>query len=234
LTRRREGESARRRLCGFAHSPVLRLAGSLKEGNLLKVAITGGMGTGKATVADICGRLGALVIDADEIAHEVIAPGTEGWKRVVEFFGRELLRSDGTVDRKALAHRVFGDPAGLAQLVSIVHPRVIAEVDRRLAVSGREGNYTVAVVNVPLLYEAGMEKRFDRVVVVTCPPEEQVRRCQRRNGLSREEVERRMKAQMPLEEKVARADCVIDNGGTREETEEQVRDVWKQLTGGNL
>lgn len=192
------------------------------------------MGTGKATVAALCARLGALVVDADELAHDVMAPGTDVWRQVVEHFGRGVLGPDGAIDRRALARVVFGDADKLGLLTSLIHPPVIAEMERRLADAEKRGGYAVAVVDLPLLFETGLEERFDRVVVVTCPREEEIRRCQRRDKLSREEIEQRLRVQMPLGEKVARADYVIDNGGTRDATERQVREMWQQLTGGSV
>ncbi|MCX6356442.1 MAG: dephospho-CoA kinase [Candidatus Aureabacteria bacterium] len=200
---------------------------------MLKIGLTGGIATGKAAVADCCARLGALVIDADDLAHEALAPGGEAWRKAVDAFGRGILTPEGAIDRRALARLVFADTGKREQLNMIVHPPVIAGITRRLSFAEAEGKHPAAVVNVPLLFEAGMAEMFDAVVVVTCPREEQVRRCAARDGLSVEEVEARIGAQMPLDEKERRADYVIDNGGTREETETQVEGLWKTLTGGS-
>ena len=190
------------------------------------------MGTGKATVAKMCARRGALVVDADELAREAVRPGRRAWKRIVEVFGRSMLKADRSIDRRALAAVVFSDQRKLKRLNAIVHPPVIREMRVRLARAAREGKYAVAVANVPLLFEAGLEGEFDRTIVVTCPREEQVARCAERDGLSRREIERRLRLQMPIAEKIRRSDYVIDNGGTLNNTERQVGDVWKILTGG--
>jgi len=199
---------------------------------LIRIGLTGGMGTGKATVAKMCARRGALVVDADELAREAVRPGRRAWKRIVEVFGRSMLKADRSIDRRALAAVVFSDQRKLKRLNAIVHPPVIREMRVRLARAAREGKYAVAVANVPLLFEAGLEGEFDRTIVVTCPREEQVARCAERDGLSRREIERRLRLQMPIAEKIRRSDYVIDNGGTLNNTERQVGDVWKILTGG--
>jgi len=200
---------------------------------LIRIGLTGGMGTGKATVAKMFARRGALVVDADELAREAVRPGRRAWKRIVEVFGRSVLRDDRSIDRRALAGIVFGDPRKVARLNAIVHPPVIREMRLQLARAAREGKYAVAVANVPLLFEAGMGGEFDRTVVVMCPREEQVARCGERDGLSRREIERRVRMQMPIAEKIRRSDYVINNGGTLKNTERQVRDMWRILTGGS-
>ena len=200
---------------------------------LLTVALTGGYCTGKGTVARILGRLGAFVIDADGIAHEAIAPRRPAWREVVREFGRGVCAADGSIDRRRLAGVVFRDTRLLKRLNAIVHPRVGREIGRRLTRARREGRHRVAVVEVPLLFESGMDRRFDTTVVVTCPRGEQIRRCAARDGLSRKEVVRRIRAQWPMGEKLRRARHVIDNGGTRAYTERQVRRLWNSLTGGN-
>jgi len=199
---------------------------------MIRIAVTGGMGSGKATVAGMFARLGAIAIDADQLARDAIAPGTERRRRVVETFGGGILKEDGSLDRRALAGIVFGDRDKLSRLSLIIHPPVIEEIGRRLDAAEAAGKYTAAVVDVPLLYEAKMEGGFDKVIVVACPRDEQVRRCMHRDGLTREEVERRLEMQISMEEKMQRADFVIDNGGSPEETERQVRELWKKLTGG--
>jgi dephospho-CoA kinase len=200
---------------------------------VIKVGLTGGIGTGKATVAKMLSSLGALVIDADRLAHEAVHPGSRPWKQVVRAFGKGILGRDGRIDRRRLAAIVFSDPGKLRLLDSIVHPPVLREMRRRMERAAAEGRYPVAVADVPLLFEAGLENEFDRVIVVTCPREEQIRRCRARGGMSREEVERRINAQMPLREKERRADYVIDNRGALEQTGKQVREVWERVVSGS-
>jgi dephospho-CoA kinase len=201
---------------------------------VLKIGWTGGLGTVKATVAKMFARRGALVVDADELAREAVRPGRPAWKRIVKAFGRSVLKDDRSVNRRALAGIVFGDPRKVARLNAMVHPPVMREMRRRLASTAREGKRDVAVANVPLLFEAGMEDEFDRTVVVTCPRKEQVSRCRERDGLSRREIERRLRMQMPIAEKIRRSDYVIDNGGTLKDTAKQVKNIWEILTGGRV
>ncbi|MDD5556934.1 MAG: dephospho-CoA kinase [bacterium] len=195
---------------------------------MIRVGITGGIGTGKATVAAMFGRRGAIVIDADELARAAVRPGTAARRRVVDAFGDGVVGPDGALRRRRIARIVFRRPDRLAVLNAIVHPPVVREMRRRLRAAR---GAPAAVVNVPLLFEAGLGGEFDAVVVVTCPREEQIRRARARDGLSRRAVEARIRAQMPLEEKAARADYVIDNGGPLRETERQVGRVWRGITG---
>ncbi len=199
---------------------------------MLRIGLTGGMGTGKATVAKMCARRGALVVDADELAREAVRPGRRAWRLIVKAFGKGILKTDRSIDRRALAAVVFSDPRKLKRLNAIVHPPVKREMRARLARAAREGKYALAVANVPLLFEAGLEGGFDKTIVVACPREEQVARCVERDGLSRREISRRIRMQMPLAEKIRRSDYLIDNGGTLDNTERQVGNVWKILTGG--
>jgi dephospho-CoA kinase len=209
----------------FVRAPVREK----REGDrLIRVGLTGSMGTGKATVARFFARLGARIIDADSIARQVIMRGTKTWRKLIEVFGQDIIGSNGHIDRRRLASIAFREMSNVRRLNSIVHPPVIEEIDRQLKRAGEEGS-AVVIVNAPLLFEAGMEDTFDAIIVVTCPHEEQVRRCRERNGLSVEEIERRLLAQMPLEEKVKRSDYVIANNGSREDTEKQVAKIWNEL-----
>lgn len=201
---------------------------------LITIGLTGGYGTGKGTVAAMFGRLGALVLDADELAHEAILPRRPAWREAVRAFGPAILAADGTVDRRALAAIVFRDRGALARLNSIVHPRVRREIRRRLRLAVRGGRHAAAVVNVPLLFEAGWGGDFDATITVTCPRGEQVRRCRERDGLSRKEVERRIRMQWPTGEKIRRSRHRIDNGGARDHTRRQVMKLWRTLTGGRV
>lgn len=189
------------------------------------IGLTGNIGTGKSTVTRMLADLGATVIDADKLAHEVIAPGTPGWQQVVEVFGQEIVAADGTIDRARLAAIVFSDPASLARLEAIVHPLVIQETDRRIRAIGRG----VVVVEAIKLIESSMVRDCDALWVVTARPEQQLERLVRERGMSAAEVQRRMAAQPPQAEKIALADVVIDNSGTPEETRAQVEAAWKTL-----
>ncbi len=187
------------------------------------IGLTGGIGTGKSTVSRMFERLGAVVIDADAIVHELQAPGTPLLQEMVGAFGASILDAEGALDRAALAELVFRDPEARARLNALVHPRVAAEMARRLH-EARAAGAPLVVLDIPLLLETG-RGGFDAVVVVYAPEEVQVRRQMERDGCSRQEAEARVRAQMSIEEKRRRADYVIDNSGTLEETERQVREV---------
>lgn len=194
------------------------------------VGLTGGIGSGKSTVARIFEKLGARLLDADAITREVQARGSPLLARIVEAFGREVLTPAGDLDRAALGERVFRDPEARERLNALVHPAVGAELARRLA-SAREAGTRLVVVDVPLLFETGAARRlgFDALVLVWCRAEQQVERQLARDGYGREEAERRMRAQLPLDAKRALADFVIDNSGPPEDTERQVRELFARL-----
>lgn len=189
------------------------------------IGLTGNIGTGKSTVRQMLAELGAAVIDADQLAHEVIVPGTLGWQQVVDAFGPEVVAADGTIDRARLAAIVFSDPMALARLEAIIHPLVIQETDRRIRAIGRG----VVVIEAIKLVESGMHRDCDALWVVTARPEQQLERLMHQRGMSAAEVQRRMAAQPPQSEKVALADVVIDNSGTLEETRAQVEAAWRAL-----
>jgi dephospho-CoA kinase len=198
---------------------------------VLRVGLTGGLASGKSTVAAMFRRLGALHLDADAIAHELITPGGRAEDEVLARFGATIVGPDGAIDRGALGAIVFSDPGALADLNAIVHPKVREEIARRLAREAASASPApVALLDVPLLVESGMHEELDAVVVVTCPPETQVARAVAR-GMAEEEARRRIAAQAPTEEKVAVADIVIDNGGPPERTAAQVEAAWRTLTG---
>lgn len=179
--------------------------------------LTGGIGSGKSTVARHFRSRGLPVIDADQLAREAVAKGTEGLRDIVAAFGPEVLAEDGSLDRAALAQRVFGAPAELARLEAITHPRVRTLAKARTLALAAQGE-PLACYEVPLLYEAGLEQEYQPVVVVSVPEALQVERAVARDATSAERIRRRMAAQLPLAEKVRRADYVIDNSGSLEQT----------------
>ena len=189
------------------------------------IGVTGNIACGKSLVLDTLAKLGAETIDADRVAHEVMAPGTPTAERVIAAFGEEIRGPDGGINRRALGAIVFSDPDKLALLDSLAHPPTVAAIRERVAAS------TAAVVAIDAikLFEAGVAEDCDEVWVVTCTPEQQVERLMRRNGFDREEALRRIQAQPPQEEKVRRADRVIDNSGTVEDTVAQVKAAWDAL-----
>jgi len=187
---------------------------------VLKIGLTGGIASGKSTAAQILHDLGAATFDADRIVAELYAPGAEGSRAVAALFGSELLAADGSVSKPALAGLAFSDPAARRRLEAAIHPLVVAEIRRRFAQAQRRGA-TVAVAEASQLLEGGYSEEFDRIVVVTAPPEARKARAAAR-GLSAEEVERRSAAQIRPDEARARADDVIENAGTPAELKEEV------------
>lgn len=196
---------------------------------MLRVGLTGSIAVGKSYVTGLLKGLGCRVTDADEVARRVVEPGAEGLKAVVEAFGPGVLREDGTLDRARLAGLVFGDEEKRLRLNAILHPLIHAEQDALLRRWEQEDPQGVGVVDAALLIESGGYQRFERVVVVHCRPEVQLERLMRRSGLSREEAERRIRAQMPQEEKLRYADFRIDTSGDFEDTRRQTEEVYGRL-----
>jgi dephospho-CoA kinase len=194
---------------------------------MVLAALTGGIATGKSYCLAHFAALGAQVIDADRLARDAVAPDTRGLAAVVARFGPQILLPDGTLDRSALGRIIFADDAARADLEAIVHPEVYRRI-REWSVNLPSGT-SVAVADIPLLFETGHNHDFDTVIVCTCEPEEQVRRLMARNGLTRADAQARIAAQWPLEEKVARADHVIRTDGTHLETDRQVREIFETL-----
>ena len=196
---------------------------------MLKVGLTGSIAVGKTFVLGVLGELGCYVIDADAIAREVVAPGKQGLNAVVEAFGREILKEDGTLDRPNLGSMVFGDEVKRLRLNSILHPFIIAEQDQRMRELEQQDPKGIVVVDAALMIESGGYRRFDKLIVVHCRPEVQLQRLMQRNKLSREEAEQRIATQMPQEEKKRYADCLIDTSGELAETRRQIEDVYHAL-----
>lgn len=194
---------------------------------MLKVGLTGGIGAGKSEVSRMLVGYGAVLIDADRIAREVVEPGTPGLDAVVEEFGTGVLTSEGTLDRPKLGSIVFADAARLAALNAIVHPLVGA---RSAELERAAGPDSVVVHDVPLLTENGLAPLYDVVVVVDAAPETQLGRLVRLRGMTEQEARARMAAQATREQRRAVADLVIDNDGPIEALEPQVRSVWRELT----
>ncbi|BEH09046.1 MULTISPECIES: dephospho-CoA kinase [Geobacter] len=189
------------------------------------VGLTGGIASGKSTVSRILERLGAVVIDADQLAREAVMPGTSAHRSIVAAFGEGILLPDGSIDRKALGSIIFADSSARKRLEAITHPAIRELAELRLAELRRSG-VPVAVYMAALLIEAGATDRVDEVWVVYVDRETQVRRVMARDGLSRLEAEQRLAAQMPMEEKAARGQVVVDNNGTPEELERRVEEIW--------
>lgn len=195
---------------------------------MLLVGLTGGIASGKSTVARLLAERGAAVVDADEIARMVVEPGTEAWSKIVEHFGVEVLLPDQRINRPLLGRIVFEDPTRRALLNEIVHPPVMRVMaDRLEELRGTDG---VVVCDVPLLVEVGSSEMFDAVVVVTSGVETQIERLRAQRGLARPDAEARIHAQAATEDKVAVADHVISNDGDMAALEAQVNDLWAKLT----
>lgn len=191
------------------------------------VGLTGGIGAGKSTVARLLAERGAVVVDADQLAREVVLPGTPGLAEVRARFGEQVLLDDGRLDRKALADKVFHDPEALAALNSIVHPRVAALFRERLAELPPD---SVVVHDIPLLVETGAAARYDLVVVVEAAEPVRLERLAAR-GLPRDQALSRIRAQAPAADRVAAADLLVDNNGSQERLVEQVDGVWRRIVG---
>ncbi|MBK8013420.1 MAG: dephospho-CoA kinase [Deltaproteobacteria bacterium] len=196
---------------------------------MLLVGLTGGIASGKSVVAELLRHCGARVVDADVLAREVVAPGTDGLKAIVERFGPGVITPDGQLDRGALGEIVFGDPRARRDLNAITHPR-IAKLARTRAREAADAGARVVVYDAALLFENGIDRDMDTVVVVDVDGPTQRQRLKNRDALSPSQIEARIDAQMPLEDKVARADHVIDNRGDIESTRAQVLALWQKLT----
>lgn len=194
----------------------------------MRVGLTGGVASGKSTVAAILAELGAVVIDADLLAREVVAPGTDGLRRVVEEFGPDLLAADGSLDRPALGAIVFGDEPARRRLEGIIHPLVRAR-GHELEAAAPDG--AVVVHDIPLLAETRQADRFDAVLVVDVPVRTQTDRMVEQRGMTRDEAESRVAAQATREQRLSVATHVIDNTGTLEDLRERVTEVFEKLTG---
>ena len=194
------------------------------------IGLTGGIASGKSRVARMLEQMGAVIIDADLLAREVVAPGEPAYQAIVEAFGNGILNPDRTIDRGALGKLVFADPGARRRLESITHPAIGRRAEEQLGELRLQGTPVVFYV-APLLVEAGVTSRVDEIWVVYVDEETQVRRLMARDGSSRAEAIRKIATQMPMDEKKKFGNVVIDNRGTPEETERQVRDIWMQEIG---
>jgi dephospho-CoA kinase len=196
---------------------------------MLRVGLTGGIATGKSTVGAMFVELGCHLIDSDKITHELLEPGQEVHAAVVQEFGRGIVRSDQSIDRRLLGDLVFKDPQARAKLNSLIHPVVIQRQQEWLKDVETGDTNAVAIVDAALMIEVGTYKNYDKVIVVTCSPDVQRERLRTRSGLTDEQIDARIRSQMPMEEKVKHADFVIDNSGSMDITRQQVRQVFDRL-----
>jgi dephospho-CoA kinase len=196
---------------------------------MILVGLTGGVATGKSTVAKMLKRCGAVVIDADELARDVVTPGKPAWREIVKTFGKTVLNADRTLNRRELGAVVFGNRTKLRRLEHIIHPRVAREQARLTKQAAQKDPHAVVIYDVPLLFEAGVDKRVDKVIVVTANRETQIARLKKRNGLTRAEAIRRINSQMPLAKKIQRADHVLSGILPRSLLRRHVGQLLKQL-----
>lgn len=196
---------------------------------MISAGLTGGIGAGKSTAAALFTSLGAVTINSDEIGRDMMKPGTVVYDRIVSGFGPAVVDAGGQLDRAKLADIVFHDLDKLKHLNAIVHAPVLREIDRLVQLQRAKNPQAVVVVESAVLFEAGQERRFDKMIVVWCRPEQQVERFVSRSRMAEADVRARMAAQMPGEEKKARADFVIDTSNSLADTERQVKEVFTQL-----
>lgn len=196
---------------------------------MILIGLTGGVATGKSTVAKMFERCGAIVIDADKLAREVVQPGKPAWRDIVRRFGQSVLNIDRTINRQALGQIVFGNRVELRRLERIIHPRVAREQANLTRQAAREDPNAIVVYDVPLLFEAGIDKRVDKIIVVTADRETQIARLKKRNGLTRIEAIRRIKSQMPLAKKNKLADYVLDGTMRRSQLVRKVSSLLGQF-----
>lgn len=196
---------------------------------MLVVGLTGGMCCGKTTVSSMFAELGCLIIDADLISRKLVEPGEPSYKRIVKFFGKEILQKDGTLDRKKLGSIIFQDPAKRKILNSILHPSIVREEERMIREAREKGTHQITIVSAALMIEAGVSKRFKKIIVVHCGRELQIQRIMKREKNSRREALQRISSQLSTTEKRKYADYVINTSGPFTQTRKQAVKVYEKL-----
>ena len=197
---------------------------------MLVVGLTGGIASGKTVVSRMLKDLGALIIDADEVSREVVAPQTRCWEKLVSSFGKEILQEDLTLDRKKLADRVFNNPKELLTLNSLIHPEIKERIDDRLIAIKNKNPEAIVIIDAALIIETGMYEKYDKLIVVCADEKTQIERILHRDKLSQDEAEKRIHSQLPLRDKLKIADFVIENEGTLSKTKEQVEKVFNTIS----
>jgi len=196
---------------------------------MLIVGLTGGVASGKSVVSQILKEEGAYLIDADQIARELVQPRRPTWTALIKAFGKEIVQKDGSIDRKKLAVKVFSDPEQRELLHRILHPRIKKEMGRRLKAIGQKDPKAMVVIDAPLLIETGDHREMDKVIVVTSTEAQQMERLKERAGIDQEEARRIIASQVPTEEKLKVADFVIGNEGSLEDVERKAKEVFQAL-----
>lgn len=194
-----------------------------------RTALTGGIATGKSTVASMFEALGAVIIDADKAAREVIRPGTSCWEKLHELLGNGYFGSDGALERRKLRERILRDDTCRSRVNAILHPSIMTAMEEEWEASIASHPNQPVLFDIPLLYETNLTHRFERIILVYTPPETQVRRLMARDDLNREEAEKTLEIQLPIDHKRRMAHIVIDNSGGLEQTRRQVEAIWKAL-----
>jgi dephospho-CoA kinase len=196
---------------------------------MLIVGLTGGVASGKTAVSQVLKEEGAYIIDADQIARELVLPHKPAWSELIRAFGQEILQEDGSIQRKKLADKVFADPKQRKLLNQILHPRIKKEMDRRAKEIGEKYPEAIVVIDAPLIIELGDHREMDKLIVVTSTQTQQIERLKDRDGTNPEEALRIVSSQMPLKEKLKFADYLIRNEGSMEETKKRAREVYQEL-----
>lgn len=194
----------------------------------MNIGLTGGIACGKSTVASLLVKRGANLVDADQIARDVVLPGSPVLAQVAERFGREILFEDGSLNRKKLGGMIFNDEAARKQLEGLLHPPIRASMRDQMARFELLQPDKLVVVDVPLLYESNLSSMFEQVMLVYIPSELQLKRLMARDSITQDQAEKRLQSQMPIESKRSLADIIIDNSGTLEETEKQLDEFWNR------
>jgi len=201
---------------------------------MLIVGLTGGVASGKTTVSQVLKEEGAYIIDADQMARELVRPHTPAWKELVKAFGKDILREDGSIHRKKLADKVFADLRQRKLLNQILHPRIRKEMERRAKEIGQKDPEAVVVIDAPLLVELGDHRKMDKLIVVTSTQTRQIERLKKRDGIDPEEALRIFSSQMPVKDKVKLADFVIRNEGSIQKTRKKTKEVFQELKKGMI
>ena len=196
---------------------------------MLIVGLTGGVASGKTAVSQVLKEEGAYIIDADQIARELVQPHKPAWNELIGAFGQEILQEDGSIHRKKLADKVFADPKQRKLLNQILHHRIKEEMDRRAKEIGQKDPEAIVVIDAPLIVERGDHREMDKLIVVTTTQTQQIERLKDRDGTNPKEALRIVSSQMPMEEKLKFADYVIQNEGSLEETKKRAKEVFKDL-----
>ncbi len=200
----------------------------------LIIGLTGGIGSGKSTVAQMFEELGAEILDADKIGHQLILPHTPVWEKIVSSFGKDILQKDLYINRKKLGNLVFNDYRLLKKLNEIMHPQIIKIIEEKIRKEKSKKcqndlDKSILIIEAALIYETKLEKLMDKIIVVSIQEEEQIKRLRERNALSREDILKRIRAQFPLEEKIKKADYIVDNNHSLDCTRKQVKRIWAEL-----